>query len=210
MAVKKQLSPEYKEFHVRFLTLIDLKGKKFWMENLGAQANLIWGWHQGNVPSMDYVLKVCELSGASANWLFLGHGPKFLDDEEPASFQKTGHSLMDAERETLQEELYLNDRKLKFEKKAALKEIETIKKDAEIARLLKWLKDIFGPDIQTSDDIKPIEIVAKIVAPILTFFKTHGDIMIPMIESYATSKDAENLLNQITRFISKVKKESPK
>lgn len=210
MAAKKPESQEYKEFHVRFLTLIDLKGKKFWMEHLGARANLIWGWHQGNVPSMDYVLKVCELSGVSANWLFLGNGPKFLNNEEPASFQKKDHALMGDEREILQEELYLNDRKLKLEKKAALKEIQTIKKDAEIARLLKWLKDLFGPDIQTTDDINPIDIVSKIIVPILSFIKTHGEIMIPMIENYATSKEAENLLSQIVKFISKIKEVSHK
>lgn len=208
MKAKRELSNEYKEFHSRFLSLIDLKGKKFWMEKLNAQASLIWGWQKGYVPSMEYVLKVCQLSGVSANWLFLGEGEKFLNDIDPIPILSTENSLIEHEREAIQEEIYRSEKELKHLKINSLLEINRVKKDAEILQLLKWSKEIFDPDVTSLSDINPIDIFTQILIPILKFFQSHGDKIIPVMEKYASSEEADELFTRFFNFISMIKRDS--
>lgn len=195
MAMKKPQSERYKSFHLRFLSLIDLKGKRYWEEELNVQPNLIWGWYHGNVPTMDYVLKVCELSEASANWLFLGMGEKFLKNNTPTD------SLMANEREKIQEEFYLNDKKIISLKNEAQKEIENLKYKSEVAYGLKLLEDFFDSNMASKNEIKPMDIVSKIFLPILSFINKYGEKIVSQLEIYAESKEAEIVLKKLMNFI---------
>lgn len=200
MRKKNSVSERYKSFNDRFLSLIDLKGKKYWGEQLNVQPNLVWGWYHGRVPTMEYVLMVLDLSGASANWLFLGIGPKFLNDTIPTQT----NSLLGSEREKIQEEFYLNNKKLIAIKNEANREIENLKKNTEIANMLKLLENFSNTDEDMK--LKPIDIVSKMILPMLSFFNKYGEKMASEIENYATSQEAEILLKKLINFIKWIKK----
>ena len=71
------------DFHNRFMEVLCTKPVAWWSEQLNVVPSLINArWKKGSYPNADNLIKICFLSGISANWLLLGVGPKHLESKE--------------------------------------------------------------------------------------------------------------------------------
>ncbi len=162
------------DFQKRFISILESQSAKYWMINLGIQSNLLWGWKKGNYPGLRYAIEVCKNVKMSANWLFLGIGPQYVDDLENVDDEV----LMDENlKEELLQEIMSMKRKLKMEKEKYEKNINNVLSDIETPKILKTFSDIFN----SKDDFKDIEqklpsnLYKTLTLPALSFFKKNSE-----------------------------------
>ena len=188
------------DFQQRFIKVLESQNAKYWMINLGIQSNLLWGWKKGNYPGLRYAIEICLNEGISANWLFLGLGPQYIEDLENVDDEV----LMD---EALKEELLTTVMSLKKEmKEESEKNEERIKQiisDVETLKTLKTFSDVFtsSEDLINLKDGLPSNILEKIAVPILTFVGKNADEIASSIEEYATSEKGAELFKNAIRWI---------
>ena len=184
----KQPDPQRDEFHERFIQVLELESSKFWMKELGIQLNLLWGWKKGNYPGLRYAMEICRIAGVSPNWLFMGLGPRFIEDLDDVD----DAVLLD---ETLKEEMLADMMRLrkqvKQEKENSDRKVNEIMSDIETIRLLKSFSEIFTPGMDMHQVKKhlPADILNKVTLPVLSFMETHSDEMVKKIKSYVGSDD---------------------
>lgn len=165
--------PHHDEFHERFITVLEMESSKFWMKELGIQLNLLWGWKKGNYPGLRYAMEICRISGVSPNWLFMGIGPRFIEDLD----QVDDAVLFD---ETLKEEMLADMMKLrrqvKIEQERAEEKVKEILSDIETIKLLKIFSDVFQPgmDMEKIRQQIPEAILTRITLPFLNFLETNS------------------------------------
>ena len=95
---------DYPGFFERFHSVISEKPASFWKETLNVQYALIWSWKKNTMPSLEYVLRVCEIADISADWLFFGkgemrkktHDENLMSGDELNKIQKDMFFRMDA------------------------------------------------------------------------------------------------------------------
>ena len=195
---KEDLSDEYKEFHKRFLSILDIEGDKYWTDKLSAQANLVWGWKKGRVPTIQYLLKICIISGVSPTWLFFGIGHQFLNSETSI------HQIIpDKNREILQKKLFEYEKEINKIKEDAIYEINNLKQRSEIAKLLMWLLSETNKD--EIEKVTPADIVSIVINPALNFLMEHGTTVTGLLKKYIETDKGKFLIERLINGISEIK-----
>ena len=187
-------------FHERFISVLEMENSKFWMKELGIQLNLLWGWKKGNYPGLRYAMEICRISGVSPNWLFMGIGPKFIEDLEHVE----DSVLFD---ENLKEEILTDMMKLrkqvKFEHEQAVQQVKGILADIEVAKALKLFSDVFesGGDIKEIQKQMPAAILNKITLPLLDFFETNSTDVVRRLKACIRSEKGADFFMQVVEYL---------
>ena len=188
------------DFQQRFIKVLESQNAKYWMINLGIQSNLLWGWKKGNYPGLRYAIEICLNEGISANWLFLGLGPQYIEDIESVDDEV----LMD---ESLKEELLTTvmslRREIKQESEKNEEKIQKILADIETLKTLKTFSDTFTSedDFSTLKDKLPVNILEKIAVPFLGFLSKNGNELGDSFQQFATSEKGAQLFKDAIRWI---------
>ena len=200
---KKNFKEAHPEFLERFISIIDTKPTKFWMKELEAQYNLIWQWKKKTFPSLEYVFRVCELSGVSVNWLFFGVGPQFIDDTKNSTFnnykQKESLNLklisMFDETEAL---------KIEYETKTSELEqkIKNLEEKLKNSEAIKFIYDIFSEEKQNSD-LNAAQQIATLLLPFFSFLELNSNELFELINKKIQTKEGNNVLHKAIKWIKK-------
>jgi len=199
--IKKEKQPEDAhpdEFHERFIKVLEMESSKFWMKELGIQLNLLWGWKKGNYPGLRYAMEICRISGVSPNWLFMGIGPRFIEDLD----QVDDSVLFDEElKEEILADMMKLRRQVKIEQDNADKKVRDILSDVEIIKILKSFSDVFHPEMDMHQIKKqmPKDILNKITVPLLSFLEVHSDEISKKLKTFVGSEDGTDMF---MRFVS--------
>lgn len=196
---KKDLSIEIKEFQKRFISVVETHDSKFWTQQLEVQANLLWGWRQGYLPSIEYILQVVKITGVSPTWLFLGKGPQHLHSDI-----KDTTPMPDDAREKLQSKIYTLEKQIKIEKQNCEKEIENIRNDIKMGEILKWLVSVFKTE--RPEQINPEDILSQIAMPVLSFLHDNLNTINSLLQEYAKSDQAKEFITNFVVLLSRIKK----
>ncbi len=192
---KKDLNPDKikEDFQTRFMEVLCMRPVAWWSEELGVVPSLINArWKKGSFPNADNLIKICNLSGISANWLLLGIGPKHIESKE-----------MDEDtRRSLQN--YITTLEDKYEE--ALQQNEKIIHDVEILKRLKWFSDTFEthPDHSTAEQLNKLsgeEMFNRVFVPKFMFLKMLTDILFKAMEMCALSENGPMMLSNIINWI---------
>ncbi len=181
------------EFHNRFMEVLCMKPVAWWSEKLDVVPSLINGrWKKGSFPNADNLIKICQLSGVSANWLLLGIGPKNIENK----------GMDEDTRRSLQNYItQLEDQNEEVTQKA-----KKILNDAEIIKQLKWFSETFHTDQHQEpiDQLKKLtgeEVFNRIFMPGFIFIKMLTDILFKATEQYAISENGTEILTGIIDWI---------
>lgn len=191
---KKKFKQEHVAFIERFISIIETETPSYWIKIFDAPYSLIWGWKKGIFPSIEYVMKVCEISNVSPTWLFFGISPQFLD-----SIDKSHNE--DKEKDKIQAFIWDLERRVKIEKELADIRIAKSETNQNAIKLLKWMRDTFDSDINEIEDIKLKDLGEKIVMPILEFFKANFDEVFLFITKCSTSEKNQLLLQEFIKWV---------
>lgn len=170
------------------------------MKELGIQLNLLWGWKKGNYPGLRYAMEICRISGVSPNWLFMGIGPRFIEDLD----QVDDAVLFD---ETLKEEMLADMMKLrrqvKMEQERAEKKVKEILSDIETIKILKVFSDVFQPGMDMEKIRKqiPAAILSKITFPFLNFIENNSVDVAKKLKTYAGSDTGMEMFMRFIGYI---------
>lgn len=197
---KELEEPHPDPFHERFISVLEMENSKFWMKELGIQLNLLWGWKKGNYPGLRYAMEICRISGVSPNWLFMGIGPRFIEDLD----QVEDAVLFD---ESLKEEILADMMKLrrqvKFEHEQAEYKVEEILSDIETVKALKIFADVFEPGVDMKEIRKqmPAAILNKITLPFLNFLETNSTDVARRLKACFTSEKGADIFMQMVGYL---------
>ena len=191
---KKKFKEEHIAFIERFISVIDTETASYWIKIFDAPYSLIWGWKKGTFPSIEYVIRVCEISNTSPTWLFFGIGPRLLD-----SIDKTYNE--DKERDKLQALIWDLERRVKTEKELADIRIAKTETNQNVIKLLKWMKDTFDSDINEIEEMKLKDLGEKIIIPVLEFFRANFDQVVAFILKCSTSQKNQLLLQGFIKWV---------
>lgn len=180
-------------FHNRFMEVLCTKPVAWWSEQLDVVPSLINArWKKGSYPNADNLIKICLLSGISANWLLLGTGSKYLENKE-----------MDEDtRRTLQN--YITA--LEDQNEEISEHSKKILNDAEILKQLKWFTETFQTD-QNEDWITQLKslngdaMFNRVMMPNYIFLKMLLDLIFKSIEHYAASKNGQEIVTILINWI---------
>ncbi|MBU0993378.1 MAG: helix-turn-helix domain containing protein [Proteobacteria bacterium] len=198
---KNKFKETHQGFHERFCAIIATQDPSFWAKALEAPYSLVWGWKKGNFPSIEYVIRVCEISGVSPTWLFTGKGVKFIDTTNNVH----KNDLSDKERNELQAFILNLEKKLKKEKIRSEELLSQIETDQNNFKIIKWVHDIFGPGIKHVENININDLIETTLIPALNFIKNNCDDIISYLIYYSKSKKAQNLFKEFTKWVKKNK-----
>ena len=188
------------DFQKRFIKILESQNAKYWMINLGIQSNLLWGWKKGNYPGLRYAIEICENEGISANWLFLGIGPQFVEDLDNVEDEV----LLD---ENLKEELLTNimtlKRQMAQEKEEYEEKIQKIVSDVDTLRILKTFSEIFTSkkDFKKINKELPGNVLELLGKPLLSFIQKNADQLTALTETYIDSKNGRDQFKKAIRWI---------
>ncbi len=120
------------DFFNRLFFAIDQHNPTFWAGKLGvAQSTISGRWKKGSYPSSKNIVKICEYTGISANWLLLGHGPRFINDNDINVENLEAVEIAKIRKQTNEEVFTLRN------------QLEELKSKIEVEKHLKWLKKNF-------------------------------------------------------------------
>lgn len=181
------------DFHNRFMEVLCTKPVAWWSEQLDVVPSLINArWKKGSYPNADNLIKICCLSGISANWLLLGSGSKYLENKE-----------MDEDtRRTLQS--YISS--LEDQNEEISEHSKKILNDVEVLKHLRWFTETFHTD-QKEDWIAQLGSLTgeamfnRVLMPNYIFLKMLIDIVFKLIEHYAGSKNGQEALTAMIQWI---------
>ena len=188
------------DFQKRFIKILESQNAKYWMINLGIQSNLLWGWKKGNYPGLRYAIEICENEGISANWLFLGIGPQFVEDLDNVEDEV----LLD---ENLKEELLTNimtlKRQMAQEKEEFEEKIQKMVSDVDTLRILKTFSEIFTSkkDFKKINKELPGNVLELLGKPLLSFIQKNADQLTALTETYIDSKNGRDQFKKAIRWI---------
>lgn len=190
---EEQKTQSKDDFHNRFMEVLCTKPVAWWSEQLDVVPSLINArWKKGSYPNADNLIKICFLSGISANWLLLGTGAKFLENKE-----------MDEDtRRTLQS--YISA--LEDQNEEISEHSKKILNDVEILKHLRWFTETFQTD-QNKEWISQLEALSgeaifnRVMMPNYIFLKMLLDIIFKSIEHYASSKNGQEILTAMINWI---------
>lgn len=181
------------DFHNRFMEVLCTKPVSWWSEKLDVVPSLINArWKKGSYPNADNLIKICNLSGVSANWLLLGVGSKHLENKDmDEDIRRTLQGYITT-LENQNEEISENSRK--------------ILDDVEILKILKWFAETFQTDQQGSwidqlQKLTPEEMFNRILTPNYILIKMLFDIVFKGFEQYANSKNGQEILIALISWI---------
>ena len=174
------------DFHNRFMEVLCTKPVAWWSEQLNVVPSLINArWKKGSYPNADNLIKICFLSGISANWLLLGVGPKHIESKE-----------MDEDtRRTLQ--TYITS--LEDQNEEITAQSKKILDDVEVLKILKWFSKTFHTDTSApwGDQLKALNsdaVFQRILMPNYILTKMLIDLIFKGIEHYASSENGQALM----------------
>ena len=174
------------DFHNRFMEVLCTKPVAWWSEQLNVVPSLINArWKKGSYPNADNLIKICFLSGISANWLLLGVGPKHLESKE-----------MDEDtRRTLQ--TYITS--LEDQNEEIHAQSEKIIDDVKVLKILKWFSETFHTDTSDAwiDQLKTLNsdaVFQRILMPNYILTKMLMDLIFKGIEQFASSENGQATL----------------
>ncbi len=164
-------------FQQRLLEVLSTQKKTWWNKNLGVSGSLIGSrWEKGAPPKTDKIVKICQLTGVSTNWLLLGIGPKYInklvaDRDEEANRREIQEYIIKLEETKAEvEELLL---KLSDRDKA----IQIIIK---LSKLLNTEK--IALPVERMDELSGEDFFNDYILPLIVFLRSISDV---------TSKAAE-------------------
>ena len=188
------------DFQKRFIKILESQNAKYWMINLGIQSNLLWGWKKGNYPGLRYAIEICENEGISANWLFLGIGPQYVEDLDNVEDEV----LLD---ENLKEELLTKimtlKRQMAQEKEEFEEKVQKIVSDVETLKILKSFSEVFASkkDFKKINKELPENILQLLGKPLLSFIQKNADQLTALTETYLDSKSGRDQFKKAVRWI---------
>lgn len=188
------------DFQKRFIKILESQNAKYWMINLGIQSNLLWGWKKGNYPGLRYAIEICENEGISANWLFLGIGPQYVEDLDNVEDEV----LLD---ENLKEELLTSimtlKREMAQEKETFEEKVQKIISDVETLKILKSFSEVFASkkDFKKINKELPENVLELLGKPILSFVQKNAEQLTSLTETYIDSKNGRDQFKKAIRWI---------
>ncbi len=164
-------------FQQRLLEVLRTQRKTWWNKQLGVSGSLISArWEKGAPPKTDKILKICEITGISANWLLLGIGPKYInksvaDRDEEANRRQVQEYIIKLEETKAEVEqllLKLSDRD------------KTLQIIIKLSKLLNT--DKIALPIDRLDELSGEDLFNDYILPLIVFLRSLSDV---------TSKAAE-------------------
>ena len=198
---KKKFKEEHTEFIERFCSVVETKETKFWMRELEAQYNLIWGWKKKTFPSLEYAIRVCELSGVSANWLFFGVGPQYLEDSKNSNYNdyekkeslnlKLISMFNDSEAQQIEYESKISQLKAK---------IHELEMEIKKSEAVKFFHDLFQNKSQNKT-VKESEAIETLISPLFSFLGENSNEIFELINKNINTKNGKNFLQKTIKWI---------
>ncbi len=197
---EKKITKTESRFHKNFLQVLETRDAKFWMQNLGIQYNLLWGWKKGNFPGLPYAIEICRISGVSANWLFLDIGPQYIEEVDG-----TDSTISDNEREYIQSFIWNLERQLKKEKAESQKQINKLNSNVKRIKAVKWFYDLFNVETTQVQNIPLGEISDSIIIPVMDFLGKNSNEFTGEINKFAESKNGKQMIKNMASWINEKK-----
>lgn len=184
-------------FQERLNEVLKMRQGIWWERQLGVSNSLIGSrWKKGTMPRVDKLIKICQLTGVSANWLFLGIEPKLIGDE--IALDGGVQEIRDKMRDFVS--LYRENRNLKKHIAQLSKSETAIDHLIAIVKLLAAKSD----SIDNIDEIKQLpnkELFERYIAPLSVFIKSFGDIIFKLLAVIIETDAGRHFVVEAFRFL---------
>lgn len=186
--------------HKNMQEIIASEPVSYWAEKLGVSKSLISArWKKDHFPNIPNAIKLLLLSGYSANWLFLGAGPKYMidvhDPDQNAADEKR--------RRALTVDLFEMENQLS-EEKNKLKELQQyIEVHVAASELIKkaFPNDIFSKSSLEIKDALGKNFFKLYVLPMMTMLQLINQISFKLFETASESINSVDIIKEIILFI---------
>jgi len=185
-------------FQERLKEVLDMRQGIWWEKQLGVSNSLIGSrWKKGTLPRADKLIKICQLTGVSANWLFLGIEPKFIGDEitPDGGVQEIRDKMKDFVS------LHIENRNLKRHIAQLSENEKAIDHLISIVRLIGSKGDF----IENIDEMKQLpneEFFDRYVAPFNVFIKSFSDIIFKLLAIIMETESGKDFIIESFRSLS--------
>ena len=184
-------------FQGRLKEVLNMRQGIWWERQLGVSNSLIGSrWKRGTMPRVDKLIKICQLTGISANWLFLGIEPKFIGDE--IALDGGVQEIRDKMKDFVS--IYRENRDLKRHIAQLSKNETAIDNLISIVKLLAAKRDF----IDNIDEIKRLpnkELFEQYIAPLSVFIKSFTDIISKILAVIIETDAGKDFIIEAFRFL---------
>ena len=183
-------------FQKRLNEILSMHPGVWWEKELGVSNSLIGArWKKGTMPRVDKLIKMCQLTGVSANWLFLGIEPKLLGDE--IAMDGGVQEIRDKMKDFVA--LYKENRELKRYIDKLSKKESAIDNLISIVKLLSANKD-FIDNVDALENISNKEFFEQYIAPLNVLIKSFSDIVFKLLAVIVETDAGKDFIAQTFKF----------
>lgn len=184
-------------FQDRLKEVLGMRQGIWWEKELGVSNSLIGSrWKKGTMPRVDKLIKICRLTGVSANWLFLGIEPKLIGDE--ISLDGGVQEIRDKMKDFVS--LHRENRDLKRYISQLSKNETGIDHLIAIVKLLS----VKGDFIENIDEIRQLpnqELFESYIAPFSVFIKSFSDVIFKLLAVIMETEAGKEFIIEAFRFM---------
>lgn len=183
---RKDLLGKFKE---RLIQVLNEEQQVWWSENLEVSQSVISsGWKKGSHPRSDNLLRICEIKGISANWMFFGIGPKHIEDVDEKKISAAQKRSDITQRRIMQQSEEI------LELKDKIKGLERALSLSKLSKLVKY-----GEKVTKGKDS---DIFVENILPLLALMKSIQEVMFKVFEEYSEKNMDGDLFNKISQYLS--------